>query len=380
MAERILFVDDEPAVLDGYKRMLRRMYSVDVANGAAEGLEKINNDGPYAVVISDMRMPVMNGAEFLAQVRLIAPNTVRMLLTGFTDFGDAIAAVNEGNIFRFLTKPCEMSLLSSAITSGIEQYHLVIAETEVIEKTLIGTIKLLTEVMTSAGPAVFGRAMRLSCNINKILNKVPVPHPWKLEVAARLSQIGCVKLDHAILDKALSDEELTEHEIAHFRTHPEAGIVLLKNIPRLEEISWMIQQQYVVTIPEEVANVATLTSQELVLGAKILKAAVAYDDLRLKGVSGRDAVQAIKLRTEEFSEEMLAAIDYLQYESARRQTRKITVDQLTLGMYLEQEVRNRMGVLLVNKGQEVTRPLILKLENFAEMETIDREIMVQIPF
>jgi CheY-like chemotaxis protein len=106
MADKILFVDDEPAVLDGYRRMLHREFEVDTATGGERGLMLIHDCGPYCVVISDMRMPGMNGAEFLSQVRQKTPETVRMLLTGYTDINAAIEAVNEGNIFRFLTKPC----------------------------------------------------------------------------------------------------------------------------------------------------------------------------------------------------------------------------------------------------------------------------------
>ena len=107
MADRILFVDDDPDTLDAYKRILSSEFKIDLADGAASGLAAVERNGPYSVVISDMRMPVMTGAEFLGQVRQRASDTVRMLLTGDTDLGSAIEAVNQGNIFRFLTKPSQ---------------------------------------------------------------------------------------------------------------------------------------------------------------------------------------------------------------------------------------------------------------------------------
>jgi DNA-binding NtrC family response regulator len=119
MDDKILFVDDERAILDGYKRILFPEFQIDLADGAAPAFDAIKQNGPYSVVVSDMRMPVMNGAEFLGQVRQNTPDTVRMLLTGYTDLDGAIAAVNQGNIFRFLTKPCEPEVLASAITAGI---------------------------------------------------------------------------------------------------------------------------------------------------------------------------------------------------------------------------------------------------------------------
>jgi len=135
--DKILFVDDEPAVLDGYKRMLHREFKVDTAVGGELGLEKIKSSGPYSVVISDMRMPGMNGAEFLAQVRQKAPETVKMLLTGYTDLNAAINAVNEGNIFRYLAKPCEKEALIQAIELGLERYSAVITEKKLVKRARI---------------------------------------------------------------------------------------------------------------------------------------------------------------------------------------------------------------------------------------------------
>jgi DNA-binding NtrC family response regulator len=94
MAERILFVDDDPDTLDGYKCLLSPEFEIDIADGAASAFAAIEANGPYSIVISDMRMPVMSGAEFLGQVRQRASDTVRMLLTGKTDLSSAIEAVN----------------------------------------------------------------------------------------------------------------------------------------------------------------------------------------------------------------------------------------------------------------------------------------------
>jgi CheY-like chemotaxis protein len=127
---KVLFVDDEPLVLDALRRMLHDKFHIYTANSGEKGLASVEQNGPFAVVISDMRMPGMNGAEFLAHIRKDAPDTVRMLLTGFTDLDAAIAAVNEGNIFKFLTKPCRKDALVSAIDLGLAQYRSTVAGKE----------------------------------------------------------------------------------------------------------------------------------------------------------------------------------------------------------------------------------------------------------
>ena len=134
VAEKVLFVDDEPLVLDAFRRMLRGKFETCTADSGENGLAAARDNGPFAVVISDMRMPGMNGAQFLAKIRQKAPDTVRMLLTGFTDLDAAVAAVNEGNIFRFLTKPCGKNDLLSAIDLGIAQYRSTVAAKELTKK------------------------------------------------------------------------------------------------------------------------------------------------------------------------------------------------------------------------------------------------------
>jgi len=156
---RILFVDDEIPVLQGYRRILHREFDVSAANSGAEGLDAIRNSAPYAVVISDMRMPGMNGAQFLAKVRELAPDTVRMLLTGYSDLEAAIEAVNSGNIFRYLTKPCEKEALMDAIRSAIAVHQATNANKEIIKKAQLITRSTLE--WGSKGMAADKEGMRL---------------------------------------------------------------------------------------------------------------------------------------------------------------------------------------------------------------------------
>lgn len=125
---RILCVDDEQLVLDGLSRTLRSHYVVETVTSGAQALDRLRTGEPYAVVVSDQRMPQMDGVRLLAHIRTVAPDTVRVLLTGQADMESAIAAVNEGNIFRFLTKPCSTENLLKALEASIEQYRLVTSE------------------------------------------------------------------------------------------------------------------------------------------------------------------------------------------------------------------------------------------------------------
>jgi FixJ family two-component response regulator len=137
LSDKILFVDDDVNLLAAFRRQLRKQFQIETAEGGREGLELVKANGPYAVIVSDFRMPIMDGIEFLSRVREIAPETVRIMLTGNADLQAAIQAVNEGNIFRFLTKPCSRDILSESLITGLEHYQRVSREREYNEKTRI---------------------------------------------------------------------------------------------------------------------------------------------------------------------------------------------------------------------------------------------------
>jgi response regulator RpfG family c-di-GMP phosphodiesterase len=379
MADKILFVDDEPSVLDGYKRMLHREFEVDTAVGAEKGMEAIFDRGPYAVVISDMRMPGLNGAQYLAHVRQMSPDTVRMLLTGYTDLSAAMDAVNEGNIFRFLTKPCEKGVLTNAIQDGLVQYRLVTAEKELLEKTLIGSIKVLTDVLSAASPEAFGRSMRIARYVNHMVAKFELSAPWRFEAAAMLSQLGCVTLDPELIQQAYIGERLSAEDQARFSAHPRVARNLLIHIPRMEAIAWMISQQLTEAIPEIPSDVPASSAESIVPGAKILKLAVAFDNLRMRGLRDEVALDQLRRRQSEFDPKLIEALADIKPEGTHMELRKIPVTRLATGMILQQDITTREGALMVPKGNEITPTLLIKLENFSRTGSIDDEIMALVP-
>ena len=376
MAAKILLVDDEPLVLGGYERTLHRDFQVDTAVGGELGMQAIHERGPYAVVISDMRMPGMSGAQFLAKARKASPDTVRMLLTGYTDLGAAMEAVNEGNIFRFLTKPCAKEVLVAAINAGVEQYQLIRSEKELLEKTLLGSIKVLADILNVSSPEAHGRSMRIAHFVRHIANKFSFESRWRLEAAATLSQLGCVTLEADLIQRAFAGVKLSQEDQARFDTHPGAAMRLLAGIPRLEPIAWIIGQQLVKEIPAQVPELPLDSMQETVLSATILKLAVAFDDLRMNPFSDEEAIARLRGRSKEFSRELIDSLTGIKLEAGRMQARRVPTLKLTTGMILDQEIRNKQGMLLFAKGQEITGAVLIKIENFAKASQIDLEVMV----
>jgi ActR/RegA family two-component response regulator len=379
MKPRILLIDDEPAVLAGYERTLHQDFDVQTAVGGELGLKALREDAPYAVVVSDMRMPMMSGSQFLAQAKVLAPDTVRMLLTGYTDIDAAMAAINEGSIFRFLTKPCSKDTLTAALNAGVGQNDLIRSEKELLEKTLIGSIKALADLLSATSPEAFGRSMRIAHIVRHIAASFALAHTWRLEAAAMLSQLGCVMLDTGVIQQAFVGMKLSLEDQARFDTHPVAAMKLLSGIPRLEPVAWMIGNQLSREIPHEIPSMRRECVAETIQGAKILKLAVAYDDLRIKPFSEERAIESLRYRDTEFERELIDALIGIKPPGGQMISCRLAIAKLATGMFLDQEVRNRQGMLLAGKGQEISRAVLLKIQNWAQASLIDHELTVLAP-
>lgn len=159
MSNKVLFVDDDPKVLAGIRRQLRKKVPLETVESGRAGLEAICANGPFSVVVTDYCMPGMNGIEFLKRVRQAAPETVRMLLTGSADLDAAIQAVNQGNIYRFLTKPCSPEQLTEALDSGIKQYRHTRRERKFNQRTrrwLDQAMEVQQNLMPRSSPGIEG--------------------------------------------------------------------------------------------------------------------------------------------------------------------------------------------------------------------------------
>jgi len=305
VVEKILFVDDEPVVLAGYKRTLSKEFQMDTAVGGQEGLTAVASSGPYAVVVSDMRMPSMDGVQFLSRISKASPNTVRVMLTGCTDLQSAIEAVNEGHIFRFLTKPCETDVLKKTLTACLVQYRLVTAEKELLEHTLTGIIKLLTDMLSLANPAAFSRTVRIRRYVQHVVAKLGLDAPWQYEIAAMLSQLGCIALPPEIIEAAYCGRKLSPEQQTMFDMHPSVARNLLSNIPRLDGVAWMVgQQRFGAAVPN------TGVPPTLRIGGQILRLAIAFDDLKMKGHSHSGALAKLQ-HDPQFDPKILCGLDGL---------------------------------------------------------------------
>ncbi len=376
MSEKILLVDDDANILDGFRRGLSREFLIETALGGEEALKLATDSGPYAVVVSDMRMPGMDGLQLLSQIKALSPDTIRIMLTGNNEMDTAINAINEGSIFRFLSKPCSKELMAKTLTAALVQYGLVTAEKQLLEQTLSASIQVLTEVLSLVNPAAFSRAQRARRYIRHIALSMKLRSPWQYEVAAMMSQLGCVTLPPETIEAVYNGEKLTPNEQAQYDSHPIVAFDLLSKIPRLEPIAWMIKHQNQSTTDGRLGETAP---QEIRKASEILRLTLAYERLIHKGSSRTDAVFTLSRQNRDFSEDFFSALTTLDPNAEESELRKFRIADLAPGMIIQQEVRTPDNVLLVSKGQEVTAPLLLKLKNFHARRAISGDVTVSMP-
>lgn len=359
MTERILFVDDEPNILDTFRRNLRRAFDVATAEGPEQGLQALESAGPFAVVVSDLRMPVMDGIVFLEHVRERAPDAVRIILSGHGDFATAVAAVNRGAVFRFLTKPCPPEELVSVLRDALRQHRLVVAERELLRGTLRGSVQVLTDVLALVNPEAFGRSERIRDLVVKLGARLDAKPLWQLELASMLCQLGCVALPPDTLRKRLSGEDLTAEEQQIWGMHPEIAANLLTNIPRLGEVAAMIGAQQMPPGPD------------VPLGARILRTALDYDVELRRGLSPSLAVAALRVRAERYDPAVLAALAASVADASDVPMREVPLTGLRPGMVLARDLTNAAGTPLLLAGQRLSDASISRLRNLSDILQAD---------
>ncbi|HOR28795.1 MAG: Hydrogenase transcriptional regulatory protein hupR1 [candidate division BRC1 bacterium ADurb.BinA292] len=372
----VLFVDDDANVLAAYRRMLSQRFRLETAASGAEGLQRLREGGPFAVVVSDLQMPAMNGIQFLSRAREVSPDTVRMMLTGQADLSRAIDAVNEGHLFRFLTKPCPADMLAKAVEAGLRQYQLARAEKDLLQETLRGAVKVLVDVLSLVNPPAFGRAARVRRLARQVAEELRLEDAWQVEIAAMLSQLGCVTVPEKTLHKHCLGQDLTPEEWRMVRRQARIGADLLRRIPRLEAIAEMIARQDVPWREQRERGAAG----EAPGGADVLKAAVDLDTLISSGRHFAQALAALRGRRGEYHPAVLTAIERVQKLDAGYQIRQVALDELRPGMILAQDVATGGGMLLLARGQEATESVCQRLCNMARIyEGLPTAVKVMVP-
>lgn len=374
MMRKVLLLDDDVNILRSYQRVMRNKYELLTFESAQEAIDALQTEGPFAVVVSDYRMPEMDGVEFLAVVKKISPDSVRIMLSGQADKDVAVEAVNQGNIYRFLNKPCPVEEFLNHVKAAVEQYELVMAERELLDNTLKGSIRVMIDILSIVSPLAFKQASRLPVMARKVAARLQVDHMWEMELAIMLSQIGCVTIPAQILDKRDKGIPLNEWENKMFSYHPQTGKKLLAKIPRLENIAEAIGDQlkrYDEDGPEAAHG------KQISLMGRILKVVLDLDGILQTGKSREEALEIMRGNYAWYDPHVFAAMEAeLMNVQEGYVVKSVWLRDIVPGMVTAEAIKDVKGVDLIATGTEISDVLHMRLMNYAKIAFIAEPVKI----
>lgn len=378
MTDKVLFVDDELNVLRAYTRVLRQDFNMETAESGRAALELIDSGRNYAVIISDMRMPEMDGIELLKRVRLRAPDTVRVMLTGNSDQQTAIFAINDGDVFRFLTKPCEPHTLAQTIQAAVDHHHLLQTERELLEGTLAGAVAALGDTLALVNPEAFGRSDRMKKLLRALALRLKLQETWQLELLPTLSQLGCVILPDGALRKLGAGLPLSEEEQQLHDMHPNIGSNLVAKIPRLQGLAESIRYQLKNFDGSGLPRDA-VAGNDIPMLARLLKVVVDFDGLESNGTKPEQVIKLLIARRGVYDPVILRALADHVVSLIAETIVTVMITELDTSMTVAKDFYTKAGVLLVSKGQRISESSREKLLNFAANGQTGPSIEVYLP-
>lgn len=275
----LLLVDDDKRALNSFRRILETDYEVLTAQGADEALRLLGGSPEIKVIISDLKMPGMDGINFLKTAKQMLPDAIRILLTGFADLHNALDAVNEGNVFRLLNKPCSATLLFSTVKDALRQHQLMADSRELhtlkkLKQVVHGIVAGFSKLIETRDPYTAEHQRRvatLSCLIGREMGFTPEQLD-ALHIAAMLHDIGKAYIPSDFLNKP---GELSKEEFAIIYQHPQVGADILKDVDFHWPISEIILQHH--ERLDGSGYPQGLTGDEILPAAKILAVADVVD-------------------------------------------------------------------------------------------------------
>jgi response regulator RpfG family c-di-GMP phosphodiesterase len=374
MKNRVLLVDDEINILNSYRRNLRGLLDFDVADSGQQALQLMAKH-TYSALVTDMQMPEMNGIEFLKQARKQSPDTVRLMLTGNADQQTAIDAVNLGDIFRFLNKPCTTDLLIKAVEDAYRQYNLIIAEKVLLNRTLKGVINVLNEVLTLVNPDAMEHEFRLRSHMLNLARELGLKKSWSFEPMIQLSQLGCIIFpEHTILNMQ-QGQTISEEERQLFAQHPCLAADLISKIPRMENIARTVLYQ------EKCYNgdgipLDDVKGSDIPFGSRMLKVVLDYMRSARKDESPDTSFSKLEQHKQLYDPKILAA--FKKTLSIEVKEQQVGVRDLKPSMALRQDIRTTRGQLVARKGQQITESLQQIIHHCLQNKALDDDLKVAV--
>jgi response regulator RpfG family c-di-GMP phosphodiesterase len=315
--ERVLIVDDDINLLKGLKRNLCKYYDVDTAPGGEEALAQLESDGPYQVLLVDMNMPVMNGIEFLEEARKISPEAIPLMLTGNADQSTAVQAINQGKVFHFLNKPCPAEEIRKFIGDAMNEYNLSLVQGPHSAQVVEGSIQLMQDLAAQSSPFSKQERAVLENVVSEICGVVPDADEEMMLTAVPMMSLYLTYLPSSIRMAAAYNRKMHPHEQKAVANALTRAHDLLSSIPPLAPIAGAVlyhKKNY----DGRGIPLDDIKEKEIPLGARILRIATDYAEIKKQGLERKYAVARLCRRLGAFDPEILDALVSAPKGSNRR--------------------------------------------------------------
>jgi response regulator RpfG family c-di-GMP phosphodiesterase len=367
----VLIVDDEPDILEAVALQIQRECTVVTAESGAEALRILGESGPIAAVVSDQRMPGMDGIELLRRVQLEYPDTTRVLQTAQSDLNAAISAINDGGVYRYLSKPIPTEELRAVVRDAVVRNTEAISERQLLDKTLKASIQALFDVLQLASPVAFARGARIRTLVGELCRQLQLQSHWEIEVAAMASQLGAVTIPPSLLEKLDKGLPYNSDEQTMVDAMPGVAARLLRTIPMLGDVVQIVRALAVSNRDPGRKPASPLVSEAV----DVLRTAMDFDTLFSRGLQVENAITVLECR-ENTSPHVLAALRRSKgIVATSDKVRGLKVAELETGMRVAEDIVATNGLVLIGRGMVVTELLLDRLTNYAPMVEIIEPVL-----
>jgi CheY-like chemotaxis protein len=318
-------------------------------------------------------MPEMNGYEVCQQLKASASlsEIPVIFLSALVEIEDKIKAFRSGGV-DYISKPFQFEEVQARVETHIHLRRAIQIEHDLLERTLGGAVSTLWEMVQLTSPALAARTGAIRAIVAALAKQLEVPNAWECELAATLCLVGCLTLPDEVFERGYRGQELSAEERRMFQAHPQRAASLIAKIPRLEEVSAMIQRQ------QRHAAAAT-TGDTCSVGAEILHLAMEFDRRVYRGLSAAAALAALRL-SRKFDVRALEALASYTPAPSGFEVRRMPIRELRAGMVLEMDLMSSNGNLLILKqGTVLTETWLERLENFARTRGAQQLVNARIP-
>ena len=364
---KIMLVTSDATLAKIAQTELGKAVALTTLSSGEKALKLLAGNDEYMAVLAGLNLSGMNGLKLLAEVRREHPKLMRLLITADTNFKTAANAVNMGHISRLLPRPCPPKALKAAIKDAVQKYRKGQAENEAMKDTLLGTVRMLVDILELVQPDAVMRSKRIRRRAQRICTALKAMPAQLMDMVVLLSNIGCVALPPELLEQMEAGGRPSKEDMQIFYTHPSIAAALLKNVPRMDKVAEIIRHQN------------TPVSQDPPLGARILKACIDMDRMELTGASQEKAVEFMASKPGIYDARVVEIMKRHMEESKKVECHGLTVADLEPGMVMQRDMVTRKGAILLPKGETLSEASHLRLQAFSDLLNIVEPICVEPP-